>query len=84
MKMKLPFVRGFGDYHDAWAFQDNLNDVSIGKVKYKEIAFDGLYWGVFFEGKLPPKDKLKKILLKAGWADNLEHSEFLGQNTHFA
>lgn len=84
MKTKIPLVKGFGDYHDIYAFEDELNEVIVPRIKSKEIAFDGEYWGVFYVSKLPPKDKLKKLLIAAGWSDQFEHSEFLGKSTHYS
>lgn len=76
LKIKFPFVEGFGDYHyiDDKLYQ--FEQIFATKIKAKEIAFDGEYWGVFYVEKLPKKETLKKMLLEAGFRDDLEYSEF--------
>ncbi len=83
-KIKFPFVDSFGDYHDIDDKLSSLNEVFTDRIKAKEIAYDGTYWGVFYVGKLPSKDRLKKMVVAAGWCDKYEHSNFLGENPHFA
>jgi len=75
-KIKFPFVDSYGDYHEIEELRDDLNEIFTKTIKCKEVAFDGNYWGLFYVGKLPKKSTVKKLLLEAGWADNLEHSEF--------
>ena len=84
MRTRIPLVKGFRDYRDIGAFKANLNEVIVPLVKSKEIAFDGDYWSVFYIGKLPSKNELKKLLLAAGWSDQLEHSELLGKSTYYS
>jgi hypothetical protein len=84
IKLKFPFVEGFGDYHEIKCKADDLNEIFAERIKSKEIAFDGEYWGVFYVGKLPHKNELKKMLFNAGWCDKLHNSEFLGEDPHFS
>lgn len=67
LKLKFPYLRSFGDYHDIKYHCDDLNDVFVARVKCKEVAFhDGKYWGLFYIGKLPSKKQLKIALIRSG------------------
>jgi hypothetical protein len=75
-KIKFPFVDSFADYHDIIYKADELNEIFVTKIKYKEIAFDGDYWGLFYVGKMPSRKTIHKLLVDMGWEKNLGFSEF--------
>ena len=83
-KIKFPFVGRFQDYHEILDKQIQLNDVFVQRVNAKEIAFDGMYWGVFYVGRIPSDANLKEMLLKAGWHNQVPNSEFRDHSVHVA
>lgn len=64
-KLRLPFVKDFGDYHDIYAECDLLNELFEERIKCKEVAFDGRYWGLFYVGVMPTKSEIRKMLKDA-------------------
>ena len=76
IKIKFPFVEGFRDYHDIRFKQEFLSGVFVDKIKSKEVAYDGCYYGIFYIGKIPSKDIIKEMCIKAGWQSDLDYSDF--------
>ena len=76
LKIKFPFVEAFDDYHDIKDKAEYLNEIFVTKIKYKEIAFDGFYWGLFYVGKMPSRKTIHKLVVDMGWEKNLGFSEF--------
>ena len=76
-KIKFPFVERFQDYHDIKYRAEDLNDIFVSKIKCKEVAFDGCYYGLFYMGKLPAKQKIRQLCLDAGWHEDYENADFL-------
>jgi hypothetical protein len=74
LKIRFPHVKAFCDYHELSAYGDRLNEIFADNVKWKEIAFYGRYWGVFYYRKKPDTTTLKMLLYSAGWKESQESS----------
>ncbi len=68
--LNLPQVKAFGDYHEIDEVEHILNDFSNNRVKSKEIGFNGSYWAVFYEGKLPDKKEIYDLIKSRGFNPN--------------
>ncbi len=66
IKLNLPVIKAFGDYHEIQEAKYVLNDFSDKLVKSKEIGFNGAYWAVFYEGNLPDKQELHEMIKARG------------------
>lgn len=55
-------VESFSDYHDIYDEACRLNDISEENIKYKEVGFNGMYYAIFYIGKLPAKKVVTKLL----------------------
>ena len=64
---KLPYVKAFDDYHLIEEEEEKLRYVLGTEVKSKEVAFDGMYYGLFFVGGKPSEDMVMDLLKKAGF-----------------
>lgn len=82
MNIKLPVIAAFEDYHEITdleviLFQDFDLDIKVKELNLENYGFTFtadcgmLYYGLFYTGKLPSKQKIKKMLLKRalneGW-----------------
>lgn len=65
--VEVPFVESFGDYHEIDAKISSLQEVYGKRIKGKEIAFNGNYWGVFYVGTCPRRQELRKLLKAQGF-----------------
>ncbi len=83
IKIQVPFVESFEDYHDIKWRHEELAGQGF-KIKWKEIAFDGTYWGVFYEKKLPDNKTLKAMLMERGFYPDHEFSDFRNRFTSSA
>ena len=66
MKTKAKaYVSSFGDYHDIRDYADHLPRGWKGR----EVGFgvDGWYWGLFWTGIKPKREKIKAMLEKEGF-----------------
>ena len=79
-QIKLPFVNSFSDYHEIDDFKESIERISDQHIKSSEIAFDGYYWAIFYVGKRPDKDTMRKMLLKAEFDGYSNCAEFLGKS----
>ena len=66
LKLKLPFVMRFGDYHEINEVGDRLNEIFSNKIRSYECAFDGNYWAVFYVGCRPKVKDINVMLEEAG------------------
>jgi hypothetical protein len=71
MKNPLPLAVGFMDYHEIHNIAESLRP----RIKVKEVAFDGEYWALFYQGKLPNRKIIRKVLERDGWDSNHEYAE---------
>lgn len=66
--LEVPFVSSFDDYHDIFELQSNLKDLFGNKLKVKEVASDGTYWGlVYYHGEKPTTQEAKDLLKLEGF-----------------
>jgi len=57
-----PFVKKFADYHEISGYAHQI------KAKnFKEVAYDGKYWGLFWQGQKPSTQTIQALLKKAGF-----------------
>lgn len=65
VKISLPCVMTFDDYHHIDDFVDKLNEITKEKIKGKEIGFDGQnYVGIIYTERQPTKSEIDDILSK--------------------
>ena len=71
ISIKIPFIIEAQDYHDLFFLRDSFNGIGM-KIKMKELNMEdygdyGLckfYFGLFYQGKCPDKNEIKKLVKK--------------------
>lgn len=68
-KQAFPFIQAFGDYHEIDTQLANFKKNGFKSIKAKEIAYDGRFWGVFYQNTIPSPCELVKELKKLKFQD---------------
>ena len=71
LKVTVPVIMSFRDYHDIDYVLDYLNELFGGKMKAEELGCDGQYYGIFYL----KKDQEYRTLVKewkATYEENFE------------
>lgn len=63
MRLNLPVIIEFRDYHEIKYFCDTLNQITSHPVKCKELSTDSnFYMGLYYQKKLPNKKKITSLI----------------------
>ena len=79
VKINLPFVTSYPDYHELDWFCSDLKSVSRDqKLKFSEVSvpFDRQYWGVYYKGARPTISRVR-FMIEHKFAGTISKEELL-------
>lgn len=65
MKINLPIIIAYSDYHDIYFAHETLEQIIPG-AKFEELGCSYRYYALFYKGRKPAKAKIEELLAHKG------------------